>query len=200
MMQLMKNRRIRFFIAFLSLFLLFDMIQNSYAKYVSSAEATNNLTIAKWAFQVNDQDVLTNSDFSNTITPVFPGSNYVNQGYIAPNSEGYFDIEIDSSNVDVSFNETITIGLDTTNTVSDLVITKYQINGGSIINFQNNQNSITTSHALNDQNSVNTYRIYVKWLEGSGETMNNAADTNASKNGIAAIAITINFIQTTSSS
>ena len=200
MMQLMKNRRIRFFIAFLSLFLLFDMIQNSYAKYVSSAEATNNLTIAKWAFQVNDQDVLTNSDFSNTVTPVFPGSNYVNQGYIAPNGEGYFDIEIDSSNVDVSFNETITIGLDTTNTVSDLVITKYQINGGSIINFQNNQNSITTSHALNNQNSVNTYRIYVKWLEGSGETMNNAADTNASKNVIAAIAITINFIQTTSSS
>ena len=195
-MGLLKNRRIRFFLAFLSLFLLFDMVQNSYAKYVSSAEATNNLTIAKWAFEVNDQDVLTNSDFSNTITPVFAGSNYVNAGYIAPDSEGYIEIEVDSSNVDVSFNETITVGLADTNTVTDLVITKYQINNGAITNFQANQNSITTTHSLNSQNTVNTYRIYVKWLEGSGETMNNAADTNAAKNGTAAIAVTINFIQT----
>lgn len=195
-MELLKNRRIRFFLAFLSLFLLFDMVQNSYAKYVSSASATNNLTIAKWSFLVNDQDVLTNSNFSNTITPTFPGTNYVNQGYIAPDVEGYFDIEIDSTNVDVSFNETITLTLANTNTVTDLIITKYQVNGGTPIDFQSNQNSITTSHALNDQNRINTYRIYVKWLEGAGETMNNTADTNAAKNGVAAVNITLDFVQT----
>lgn len=197
MINILKNRKIRFFMAFFSLLLLFDMIQNSYAKYVSSAEASSNFTIAKWAFKVNDQDVLTNSDFSNTITPVFPGNSYVGQGYIAPNSEGYFDIEIDSTDVDVTFDETITLALDDDNTVTDLQITKYQLNGGQAINFSNNNTVITTSHSLNEQNTVNTYRIYVKWLEGNNETMDNEDDTLASKNGVAAVSITINFIQTT---
>ena len=198
MNNLLKNRKIRLFIAFFSLFLLFDMIQDSYAKYVSSASASSNMTIARWAFNVNSQDVLSNSDFSSTITPVFPGNNYVAAGYIAPNAEGYFEIEINSSNVDVSFQETITLSLANDNTVSDMVITGYTLNGGTLIEL-NNSMSITTNHALNEQNTVNTYRIFVKWLDGTGENMNNAADTAASSSGTAKVNVNINFIQTITS-
>ena len=196
--MLLKDRRIRLFIAFLSLFFLFDMIQNSYAKYVSSADATSDFTIAKWAFTVNSQDVLTNSDFSNTIVPYFPGSNYINQGYIAPGAEGYIEIEIDSSNVDVTYSETITVDLGDDNTVTDLEFFKYKINNGSFVTVQQNQNSITTSHALNEVNTVNTYYLYFRWKEGSGETMDNDDDTQASKNGTASVAVTIDFLQTIS--
>jgi len=198
MNNILKNRKIRLFIAFFSLFLLFDMIQDSYAKYVSSASASSNMTIARWAFNVNSQDVLSNSDFSSTITPVFPGNNYVAAGYIAPNAEGYFEIEINSSNVDVSFQETITLSLANDNTVSDMVITGYTLNGGTLIEL-NNSMSITTNHALNEQNTVNTYRIFVKWLDGTGENMNNAADTAASSSGTAKVNVNINFIQTITS-
>ena len=79
-----------------------------------------------------------------------------------------------------------------------MVITGYQLNNGNLVTFSNN-NVITTNHALNEQNTVNTYRIFVKWIDGTGETMNNADDTSASSNGVASVDITINFIQTTSS-
>ena len=171
MMNILSNRKIRFFMAFFSLLLLFDMIQDSYAKYVSSAGATSDLTIAKWAFTVNNQDVLTNSDFSSTITPTFPGS---------------------------TFRETIGLELADTNTVTDLEITGYSLNGGNVVSLSGNNPTIVTEHSLNEQNTVNTYTIYVRWKEGTGETMNNAADTQAAKNGVASVAITIDFLQTTS--
>ncbi len=195
MTSVFKNPKIRVFIALLSLFLLFDMIQDSYAKYVSSANATGNFAIARWAFLVNDQDVLSQNDFSNTIVPVFPGNTYVAEGYIAPNSEGHFEIEIDASDVDVSYQETITLSLANNNTVSDLRITGYALEDSGIITF-NGPTTITTNHSLNEQDKTYTYHIYVKWFEGTGETMNNAADTQASANGVAAVRVSVNFLQT----
>ena len=190
MSDILKNRKLRFFIALFSLLLLFDMIQGSYAKYVSSAEAGTNLTIAKWAFKVNGQDIIDNNNFTDTIVPVFEGSSYVAPGVIAPGSEGYFDIEIDSSNTDVNFNQTITLALADENTV-----TGYKMNNGNFIEFD--EDTVITSHITqNSINKINIYRVYVKWVDDEGETMNNTDDTNASKNGVASIAITTNFIQT----
>lgn len=197
MSNILKNNKIRLFLAFFSLFILFDMIQDSYAKYVSSASASSNLSIARWAFQVNSQDVLSNSDFSSTIVPVFTGSNYISQGYIAPGVEGYFDVEINSTNVDVTFLETITLSLADDNNISDIEITGYTLNGGTFVPF-NGTTVISTNHSLNEQITVNTYRIFVRWKEGTGETMNNAADTAAASSGVAAVDININFLQTVS--
>ena len=196
MINILKNRKIRLFMAFFSLFLLFDMVQDSYAKYVSSATASSNMTIARWAFLVNDQDVLSNSDFSSTIVPVFPGNSYVATGYIAPDAEGYFEIEIDSSDVDVSFIETITLSLSSTNTVTDLEVYGYSLNGGSIVYFNNDPTVITSNHALHEQNTLNTYTIYVRWKEGTGELMDNEDDTDATLHGVAAVDINVNFLQT----
>ena len=173
------------------------MVQDSYAKYVSSASASSNISIAGWAFKVNNQDVLSNNNFSNTIVPIFSNNSYVKYGYIAPNSEGYFDIRIDSTYVDVTYSETITLSLANSNTVTDLKITGYSLNSGSVVQFGNNNTVITSNHALNEQNTINTYRVYVKWLEGTGETMDNEDDTDASQDGVAAINVTIDFLQTT---
>ena len=194
MTMIFKSRKVRFFIALFSMLLLFNMIEGSYAKYVSSAEAGSSIAIAKWAFKVNDQDVLDESDFSETIMPVFEGSSYIAPDVIAPGSEGYFDIEIDSSETDVNFTETISLSLANDNTVNDLKIIGYKKNNGSFIEFTN-ETAIVNNVNYNDSDRVNTYRVYVKWLDGEGETMNNASDTAASKNGVASIAITTHFIQ-----
>ena len=194
MMNLLKMRKVRFFIALFSMLLLFDMIQDSYAKYVSSASAGSTMTIAKWAFKVNDQDVLDNRDFSDTIVPVFEGSSYIAPGVIAPGSEGYFDIEIDASDTDVNFTETITLALAEDNSIRDLRIIGYSINGGEFTEFETTT-SISNDRSYTDTNKVNTYRIYVKWIDGTGERMNNAADTEASRTGIASVSITTRFIQ-----
>ena len=194
MASLLKNSKIRFFIALFSLFLLFDMIEGSYSKYVSSADAGGNITIAKWAFKVNNQDVLNNNNFSETIMPVFEGSSFIAPGVIAPGSEGYFDIEIDSTNTDVSYNLAINLGYASENTISDLKIVGYKLNGGAFNEFTGDT-VINNNYSYSSQQKQNTYRVYVKWIDGIGDAMDNYQDTEASKNGIAKIAITINFTQ-----
>ena len=113
--------------------------------------------------------------------------------------EGYFELEIDSTDVDVTFKESITLSLANDNTVDDLQIVGYSLNGGSIVYFNNGPTTITTNHTLNEQNTVNTYTIYVKWLEGNGETMDNEDDTAASSDGVAKVSVSINFLQTITS-
>lgn len=195
--KLLKNRKFRLLLACISLLLLVDMVQDSYAKYVSSAEASSNLTIARWAFMVNNQDVLNNSNFSTTILPVIDSNPNIASGVIAPTSTGYFDVTIDSSNVGVAYNEEITLSTGTNNTVTDIMFTGYKLNNEeSIVEFENTTNpTFTINHPLTEQNKVNTYRFYIKWNDSTGETMNNAADTQATVDGNATVKINLRFIQ-----
>ena len=195
MIEVMNNRKFRFIIAFALLCLLLEMVQTSYAKYVSSASATGRFTIAEWTFKVNNIDVVSGSNFSNTLVPTYDTNANISTGVIAPTSTGYFDLVIDSSRVDVSYNQTITISKGDDNTITDLKITGYKINNSETIVFTGNTNTITTTHNLSDPNTTNTYRIYIEWFDGTGETMNNAADTEAASNGVASVTVDLNFTQ-----
>lgn len=194
MNKLLANRKIRLIIAFISLILLIDMVQDTYAKYISSADATGDLTIARWAFLVNNQDVLDNNDFSTTITPIFDPNTNIASGVIAPTSTGYFDIVIDYSDVGVSFDEVITLSLSEDNTISDLKFTGYKKNNDPIVSFTNNT-EITATHILTEQTRTERYRVYIEWFDGAGEELNNAQDTDASIDGIASVDVNIQFIQ-----
>lgn len=189
----MKLKKVYLLLALASLLLLVSVIQNTYAKYISKATANSNFTIASWNFKVNNQDINANSNFSNVIVPVFENNPNIKDNVIAPTSEGYFDINIDHSNVDVSFTEKINLNLSDANTVSDLKITGYAINDGSIIEF--NGNEISTDCFLSDNVKINKYRIYVAWIDGDGQTMQNKDDTEATKNGNASISVNLSFIQ-----
>ena len=125
MINILQKRQFRLLLACIALLLLVNLITDTYAKYISSANANSDLTIASWAFLVNNQDVLQNADFSNTIVPVFDTNANIASGVIAPTSTGYFDITIDSSDVNLAFDETITLAQGSTNTVSDLIFTGY---------------------------------------------------------------------------
>lgn len=195
MIEVMNNRKFRFIIAFALLCLLLEMVQTSYAKYVSSASATGRFTIAEWTFKVNNIDVVSGSNFSNTLVPTYDTNANISTGVIAPTSTGYFDLVIDSSRVDVSYNQTITVSKGDDNTITDLKITGYKINNSETIVFTGNTNTITTTHNLSDPNTTNTYRIYIEWFDGTGETMNNAADTEAASNGVASVKVDLNFTQ-----
>ncbi len=194
--KIINNRKFRLLLAAISLFLLVDLVQDTYAKYISSADASSNFTIARWAFTVNQQDIINNQDFSNTIVPVFDENPNIGSDVIAPTSTGFFEIKIDSSNVGVSFDEEISLEKNSTNTVTDIVFTGYKKNDGELIPINDEStSSITTTHLLGEEKTVNTYKFYIKWLDGTGETMNNADDTEASINGVASIKVNIRFIQ-----
>lgn len=201
MNMIFRNKKIRLLLACISLLLLVNMIQESYAKYVSSASADSTFAIAEWAFKVNLQDVLQNSNFSSTIVPVIDTNPNIAAGVVAPTSTGYFDVKIDSSDVGVAFDEQITLSRNSTNTVTDLVFTGYKLNDGEVVSFSNTANpTFTINHNLNEENTVNVYRFYIAWIDGTGENMDNADDTQAASDGVASVKIDLRFIQKASNS
>lgn len=186
-----KNK-IKFFIALISLVYCISLIQDTYAKYVSSASGNATMSIARWNILVNDTDIKNNSNFTNTITPVFEGNENIANNVIAPTSTGYFDIVLDGANADVSFNYTINLEIDETSAVSDLVIEKYTI--GSDPTEYTYDGTISNNIILTDVNKTISYRFYVTWNDSETASMDNVGDTLAA-GGKAKIAVSINFIQ-----
>lgn len=194
MLNCLKTKKFKLLLAMISLLILTNSIQESYAKYISSASAISNFSIAKWTFMVNDQDVLNQSDFSTTIVPVIDSNSNIKAGVIAPTSTGYFDINIDFSDVDVAFTESISVSYLDDNSVSDLVIVGYKLNNGELVSVDAGD-VISINHALNEANTTDNYRFYVQWIDGTGETMDNDADTEAASEGVAKLKVNLNFIQ-----
>ena len=186
------NRKITFLLALLALFYCVSLIQSTYAKYLSTADADTNITIARWNILVNNQDISQNSKFSEVLEPTFTGNENIKDGVIAPTATGYFDITLDGSTTDVSFSYDISFSEADDNTVTDLKITKYEIDGHSYTY----NGPISGNILLNDQNRALTVRVYVEWVDQTDdETMTNVDDTTAANGGVAKFKVNVNVIQ-----
>ena len=168
-------------------------MQETYAKYSTSNNATSNMSIARWRILVNNFDIRNDLSASTVIQPVFSGNNNISDGYIAPTANGYFDILIDATETDVSFNYQISLNQNSDNEVIDLAITGYSINNGATQTYNNN---ITGSINKNDVNKTMQIRVFVTWNDGEGSVMNNQDDTNTTgENATAKLDVNLNFIQ-----
>ena len=187
------GRKLAIFAALIVMFYCVSLIQNTYAKYVTSATGTANMTFARWNILVNDQDVVNNSNFSTTIIPNFAGTSNIRTGVIAPTSQGSFDIELDMSQVDVSLDYTVSASVSSSNTVTDLKIQRYTIDNVTT----DYTGSFTTRLLLSNTDRTVTITFNVEWVEDAqdGAVMNNAADTAAATSGVAAIDVSVNFVQ-----
>ena len=187
------KRKVIFFVALMSLFYCITFMQDTYAKYVSSASANTTLTIARWNILVNSQDIIQNSDFSSTIQPQFNGTTYIKSGVIAPTSQGTFAVTLNGTNTDVSFTYTISVDENEDNTVTDLKITKYVIDN---VEYTYNGNNITGNILFNDAVKTKTITFYVEWDDNTAtETMDNSDDSDAANGGVAALDVNVNVIQ-----
>ena len=186
------KRKIIFFVALMSLLYCITLMQDTYAKYVSSAVENAELTIARWSILINDQDVVNESNFTDTISPVFNGSTNIASDVIAPTAQGYFELLLNGTNTDVSFQYTISI--DTTDcAVEDLKITSYSIDG---VTYQYNGSDVIGTILLNAQDKTADIIFNVEWDDNaSTQTMDNAADTEASQEDTAAFSVNVNLIQ-----
>ncbi len=187
------NRKIILLMLCVSILLCILTMQETYAKYSTSNNATSNMSIARWRILVNNFDIRNDLSASTVIQPVFSGNNNISDGYIAPTANGYFDILIDATETDVSFNYQISLNQNSDNEVIDLAITGYSINNGATQTYNNN---ITGSINKNDVNKTMQIRVFVTWNDGEGSVMNNQDDTNTTgENATAKLDVNLNFIQ-----
>jgi len=96
---------------------------------------------------------------------------------------GYFELNFDFSEVDVSFHYEITISVsdDPKSAVPDLVAFKYIIdNDGIDLLFENDSQTISGDIILDKSETpvtVRSFKIYVMWDDESLGTLDNAGDT-----------------------
>ena len=105
------KRKIIFLVLLILLFLLLLFFQGgSYSKYLTQVDGKGIIEVAKWAFLVNGQTA--------SITPLNLASTYkketLKQNTIAPGTNGSFNIEIDASGSEVTYDG------HTVNSVKDL--------------------------------------------------------------------------------
>ena len=194
--ETLQKRKIRVLIALLSLAILLSNIQSSFAKYVSSADAIANLTISRWNIIVNNQDILENNDFSDTIVPTFDSNTNIADNVLAPTATGSIVINIDGTNTDVSYQETIEFALSNDTTIADLKITGYKVNQESIVTLgATDPRQVVLQHARTDTSKIDNITIYFEWVDGTGETMNNLQDAAATRNAVAKVDVSVDFIQ-----
>lgn len=180
----------------LSILLCLFFVQESFAKYITEANETANMSIARWKILVNNEDIRDESTVNTVINPVFPGNDNIAENIIAPTSEGYFDLIIDAREADVSFKYKITMSVNENSSVRDLVATKYVINDGEEITLNSDNQVIENTVLHRDNTGTINIRVYILWNDGEGASMDNSEDTSATTSSNSAMMnVSLNFTQ-----
>ena len=172
-------KRISFLLICCSLLaILAIFISQVYAKYRTAVSGQAEISISRWDIKLNDSSIKNNQDISSKISPVFPGNENIASNIIAPTAEGYFDLNLDYSNVDVSFKYEISIETSPDSAVTDLVATGYSINGGDKIPVTDFSVPLTDTINYADTVRTRNMRIYIMWNDDPDtSSMDNLDDT-----------------------
>ncbi|MCR5483690.1 MAG: hypothetical protein K6E99_04750 [Bacilli bacterium] len=189
----------------LFLFVIFafalSVVSNTYSRYVAAAEENIDLALANWQILLNNEDITSSSSSVGLINPVILENENVANNKLAPSSKGYFDIDIDASSVELSFNYNLTINKN--EILDDLIITKYKlIEEGTdpeeveYIDVVNNE--INGTFDYSEETTIKPFkiRVFFEWFDGDNETSDDESDTEVVKNNdTLTIDATIKFTQ-----
>ena len=154
-----NKKRILVFILFCLVFVF--LFQEAYAKYRKYASVQVDNTVAKWNIKINNELIGNKTTLTNHIIPTVVNNNYVKNDVLAPGSLGYFDVDIDATDADVSFTYEINVAKYDIYTIEDLTIYAYSVDDFSTsTSVTNNIITGTIQH-----NTASTkVRIYYKWF------------------------------------
>lgn len=171
-----RRKKIILLVAFFTLFLCLYSMQETYAKYLTTTNGDVKAKIARWNIVVNDTTIKNNEKLAEEITPTFVENEHIAEDVIAPTITGYFDLVIDSSNVDVSY--TYNIKINESDIISDFITTSYQIDDNTPIEITDKAAGITDTILYTDTERIHTIRVFVEWNDDvDTQTMDDDADT-----------------------
>lgn len=189
-MTISKKVKILLLIMFMAITL--SMMNSTYSRYVADTTGNIEILFAKWQILISDNDITNQTTSTIALTPVIDDNENIAENTIAPSSKGYFDIDIDPTNVGVSFDYIISLNILNEN-IPDLMITKYSIiddnyTEGDELEILTIADNIIQGTLNYDNTTENftfkpfTIRIYFEWYEGENEQMNDETDTQLSNN------------------
>lgn len=116
----------------ISLIISLYMISDIYAKYQEQVNTSYQSSVKRWKVKVNDEIVRQNTSLKEIITPNLTGNQYIKDNVIVPGREGYFEFDVDYSQVDVPF--TFDFSLNQSTQLLDFEYYAYVINDGVTYN------------------------------------------------------------------
>ena len=198
-MAIKKRKRSVDLLIFVFIIAIMLSSYSSYSKYVSSVNTSTSVNIATWNVKVNSSDITDGSSLSNSLAfnIINPDTTKVGSGKIAPSSQGYFDITVDTTSAEVAAKCTINIDMSNTSTLEGMNIVGYQkltsldvepdINSAIAITPSNNIYSISNQEILlsNNQGQVVNYRVYLEWTDnGTSNSNQTSAVLNLTQNSL----------------
>lgn len=185
-------KKIRFLLAFMALSICLCLMSSTYSRYVADTTGDIDVLFAKWQILVNNTDITDGSNSSITFAPTIESNDNIASNVIAPSSKGYFDIQIDPTNVDVSFKYDINFTVEDENML-DIKITNYAILPADYVEGDPLETTTITNNTISNtllydkitpsfSYSSFTIRVYFEWYEGENETLDDTADTNIGLN------------------
>lgn len=189
------TKRIKVILILLILSVTLSFMSHTYSRYVVDTTSNIEVSFAKWQVLVNETDITDGTTTNLEITPVIEASDNVKANTIAPSSKGYFDIVVNPTNIEVSFDYKVTLNLLNEN-MPDILISKYVIlsdtykEGDAVTTSDIINNEITGSLTYDNETENFTFkpftiRVYFEWFEGTNESMNDESDTEIGKDAAA---------------
>lgn len=189
------RKKIINYLLIISIFFLIFSIVSTYARYSSEYNKTTNMNFTKWNIKINNSDISNNSNITSSLIPTLESNPHIAENVIVPTSTGYFDIEIDCSETNLSFTYTIDIN-NLNSEIKDYKVTGYSLNNSPTITYDG---SLITENILSEDNIDSiSYRFFVEWDDSAENITSNSEDTNLCiNNSIGQIDVNISFNQIT---
>ena len=162
----------------ISLLISILSVRNTFAKYYERVNTNYEINIKRWMIKVNNSDIIEENDFSEIITPTYVANQHASQNVLVPTGQGFFEIEIDYTNVDVSFIVDFTI--EPIGAVADQ-LKDLQFSKVVVVDASNNETEDELPFAVevlgDEEEKEVRLRIYFEWYDGVDEQMSDEQDT-----------------------
>lgn len=175
-----NKKRIKQFIFLYSILVIFFVIYSTFAKYENRSEGYTKIAVANWNISLNGK-LLTNNNATlvdsikliptTGIDNIGTNSDGNNSIKIKPGQAGYFDIEIDPTDTEVSLWYRITLDLSNSNLPEGLSISSYSLNMGNTTIALPDDNTVSNEILLDGKDKLTNddmqvIRYYWSWDEG----------------------------------
>lgn len=167
-----NKKRMKQCVFLYSILIIFLVMYSTLARYEKTSEGYTKIAVADWKISLNGQELTSDKNELKDTIKLIPITNKdeTNPNKIKPGQEGFFDITIDPTGTEVSFDYEIALNEEQSILPEGFEITKYSISGEDEEKKWSENKKLTGTIGLgNDgtfgEEDIKKIRYYWKWKD-----------------------------------
>jgi len=168
-----NKKRMKQFIFLYSVLVIFFAVYSSLAKYEKKSEGYIKIAVANWKIALNGKELAENNNVLTDSIVLIP-TTYIdaeNPLKVMPGQSGYFDIEINPADTEVSFCYQINLNVTNNASSSGFSISSYSLDGGATVYTLPDNKTVSDTVSLGGRDrfteqDTRTIRYYWIWDMG----------------------------------